>query len=149
MSLAEQHETDSIDPGLRAAIMERITRIPIFGSLGMTNLGFGPGWCRVSIPRRPGWDGIFSSLHGGILMTLADSAAAFAILTQSGVEERLTTTDMGIRFLAPCLSDATAFARVIKFGRTLCPCQVDIADAAGQPVAVASVAYMRLGPAGA
>jgi uncharacterized protein (TIGR00369 family) len=130
---------------LSQAILARITRIPIFNTLGMRDLAFGPGWCRVSIPRQGQWDGIFASLHGGILMTLADSAAAFAILTLTGVDEVITTTDMNIRFLAPCLSDATATAKVIKPGRSLCPCAVDIHDAEGRLVAVAQVTYMRLG----
>jgi acyl-coenzyme A thioesterase PaaI-like protein len=51
---------------------------------------------------------------------------------------------MNIRFLAPCLSDATADARVIKFGRTLCPVEVMIRDAQGNDVALAQVTYMRL-----
>jgi len=51
---------------------------------------------------------------------------------------------MNIRFLAPCLTDVTAKARVIKFGRTLCPVAVDLFDAKGQQVAVAQVNYMLL-----
>ncbi|MCH9025378.1 MAG: PaaI family thioesterase, partial [candidate division Zixibacteria bacterium] len=39
-------------------------------------------------------------------MTLADSAACFAIMTQTGPDQPLTTTDMNIRFLAPCLPEA-------------------------------------------
>ncbi len=53
-------------------------------------------------------------------------------------------TDMSIRFLAPCNSDATAKARPIKFGRTMVPLHVDLYDAAGKHVAVAQVTYMRL-----
>jgi uncharacterized protein (TIGR00369 family) len=137
--------SQALADGPAQTILARISQIPIFNTLGMRDLAFGPGWCRVSIPRRDQWDGIFASLHGGILMTLADSAAAFAILTLTGVDEVITTTDMNIRFLAPCLSDATASAKVIKPGRSLCPCAVDISDAAGKPVAVAQVTYMRLG----
>ena len=51
---------------------------------------------------------------------------------------------MNIRFLAPCLTDVTARARVIKFGRTLCPVAVDLFDAQGQQVAVAQVNYILL-----
>jgi len=79
-----------------------------------------------------------------LLMTIADSTACFAILTRTGPDTRLTTTDMNIRFLAPCLTDVTAQATVIKFGRTLCPVAVDIFDQAGQQVAVAQVTYMLL-----
>lgn len=53
------------------------------------------------------------------------------------------TTDMNIRFLAPCRSDANAEARVIKYGNTLCPVSVNISGQHGL-VAVAQVRYMQL-----
>ena len=74
----------------------------------------------------------------------ADSTACFAILTKTGPETRLTTTDMNIRFLAPCLSDVTAKARVIKFGRTMCPATVDLFDDSNNQVAVAQANYIIL-----
>ena len=77
-------------------------------------------------------------------MTLADSTACFAILTITGAEVRLTTTDMNIRFLAPCLTDAVAKARVIKAGRTLCPVAVDLYDTNDRHVAVAQINYILL-----
>ena len=77
-------------------------------------------------------------------MTIADSAACFAILTKTGPEVELTTTDMSIRFLAPCLSDVTAKAKVIKLGRTLVPVSVDLFDSANRHVAVAQVNYILL-----
>ena len=55
-----------------------------------------------------------------------------------------TTTDMNIRFLAPCLTDLRAEARVIKCGRTLCPVAVELFDANDKAVAVAQVTYLRL-----
>lgn len=88
--------------------------------------------------------GIYESTHGGILMTLADTIACFAIMTQTPVEQVLTTIDMNIRFLAPCLTDVTADAKVIKLGRTICPVHVDLFDANGKQVALAQVVYMRL-----
>ncbi len=77
-------------------------------------------------------------------MTVADSAACFAIFTLTGPGIPLTTTDMNIRFLAPCLTDVTAKARVIKLGRTLVPVSVDLFDATGKQVALAQVTYIRL-----
>jgi uncharacterized protein (TIGR00369 family) len=90
------------------------------------------------------YDGVFESFHGGLLMTLADSTACFAIFTKTGPDIRLTTTDMNIRFLAPCLTDATARAKVIKLGRSLCPVEVNVYDAENKHVAVAQVTYMLL-----
>jgi uncharacterized protein (TIGR00369 family) len=97
------------------------------------------------VPYDRKFDGVFESFHGGLLMTVADSAACFAVMTMTGPDEPMTTTDMNIRFLAPCRSDLTAEARVIKLGRTLCPLAIDLFDAAGVRVAVAQVNYIRLG----
>jgi uncharacterized protein (TIGR00369 family) len=132
---------------LRDAILARIAKIPIVKTLQMEILALEEGLCETRAPRKLGYDGVFESFHGGLLMTLADSTACFAIFTKTGPNIRLTTTDMNIRFLAPCLSDATAKARLIKLGRTLCPVAVDVCDAAGRLVAVAQVSYFLLGPA--
>jgi acyl-coenzyme A thioesterase PaaI-like protein len=58
--------------------------------------------------------------------------------------EPVNRTDMNIRFLAPCLTDVTARARLIKFGRTLCPVAVDLFDEDGRQVAVAQVNYILI-----
>jgi len=96
------------------------------------------------VPRQQMYDGVFESFHGGILMTIADSAACFAVLTQTPPGQLLTTTDMNIRFLAPCLTDVDVSARVIKHGRLMCPVSVELSDTAGKLVAVAHVNYMLL-----
>jgi uncharacterized protein (TIGR00369 family) len=129
---------------LRQAILDRIRKIPIVDTLQLEVVALSEGYSEVKVPRKPGYDGIFESFHGGLLMTIADSAACFAIFTRSGPQIRLTTTDMNIRFLAPCLSDVTARARLIKFGRTLCPVAVELFDINEQMVAVAQVNYMLL-----
>jgi len=133
-----------MDPELESALVERINRIPIVATLGLEIMRFGDGFCESRTPRSLKYDGVFESFHGGLLMTIADSTACFAILTRTGAETRLTTTDMNIRFLAPCLTDVTARAHVIKFGRTLCPVTVDLFGADGHRVAVAQVTYMLL-----
>jgi uncharacterized protein (TIGR00369 family) len=131
---------DAIDAGLRA----RLTAIPIFGTLHLRLGPAGGGVARLTAPYERAYDGIFASFHGGLLMTLADTCACIAVLTRIGADAAVTTTDMNIRFLAACRSDATAEARVIKIGRTLCPVAVEVSDAAGVLVAVAQVTYMRL-----
>lgn len=133
-----------LDEKLRKAILGRIHKIPIVDTLKLEVISLSEGYCQVKVPRKPGYDGIFESFHGGLLMTVADSAACFAIFTLTGPAIRLTTTDMNIRFLAPCLSDVTARARLIKLGKTLCPVAVDLFDANEQMVAVAQVNYMLL-----
>lgn len=128
-----------------AELHARLDAIPIFHLLKLRLLDTGDGTARLLAPYARDYDGIFESFHGGLLMTLADTVACIAILTRTGADERLTTTDMNIRFLAACHSDATAEARVIKLGRTLCPVEVNLYDAERRHIAVAQVTYMRLG----
>jgi uncharacterized protein (TIGR00369 family) len=133
-----------LDERFKEALLTRVRRIPIFETLGMRIEEFSEGYCKAVVPHDVRYDGVFESFHGGLLMTVADSIACFAIMTQTGPDEPLTTTDMNIRFLAPCLTDVTVVARVIKLGRTLCPAAIDLFDAKGTQVAVAQVTYMRL-----
>ena len=125
------------------AILDRIRRIPIFDTLQFRIDRLGDGWCRATVPYDRKYDGVFDSFHGGLLMTVADSIACFAIMTRTGPDEPMTTTDMNIRFLAPCRTDLTAEAKVIKLGRTMCPVAVELFDAQGVMVAVAQVSYLR------
>ncbi len=129
---------------LKEAILRRITQIPIVDTLQIRIISLSDGYCEAMAPRKSGYDGVFESFHGGLLMTLADSTACFAIFTKTGPDVRLTTTDMSIRFLAPCLSDAFARAEVIKVGRTLCPVTVNLFDSHNKQVALAQVTYMLL-----
>ncbi len=133
-----------LDPGLKDAILEKIRSIPTVRSLDITVESLASGECRMSMKRDGRFDGIFVSLHGGIMMTLADTAACFAIQTLIGVEDTLTTTDMNIRFLAPALGTCHASAKVIKAGRTLCPTEVQLTDDKGALLAIAQVTYMRM-----
>jgi acyl-CoA thioesterase len=134
----------SISPELQDAILARANAIPIVDTLKIKISALSDGYCEATVPRDTRYDGVYESFHGGLLMTIADSAACFAIFTKKGPGVRLTTTDMNIRFLAPCLSDVTVQARVIKAGRTLCPVAVELFDARNRHVAVAQVTYILL-----
>ncbi len=136
--------TKVIDPELQSQIEQIVAKIPLVKSLKIHLDGLESGVCRMSIVRDGTLDGIFVSLHGGIMMALADTAACFAIQTLIGVEDTLTTTDMNIRFLAPALGRVIAEAKVIKAGRTLCPCEISLVDEEGKLLAIAQVTYIRI-----
>jgi uncharacterized protein (TIGR00369 family) len=136
--------TDPLTPEAYSALTQRLVSIPIFESLGMRVQALEKGRAVFAMPYLPRLNGVFESFHGGMLMSLADSAACVAVLTLAGAGAAITTTDMNIRFLAACLTDVTADARVIKFGPTLCPVAISLRDANGTEVAVAQVTYIRL-----
>ncbi|MCC6866333.1 MAG: PaaI family thioesterase [Ignavibacteria bacterium] len=125
-------------------VLQRIIKIPIVNTLGFEFIEMNAGICEAIVKHQKQYDGIFESFHGGLLMTVADSISAFAILTLAGAEAKITTTDMNIRFLAACLTDVRAVAKVIKHGRTLAPVAVDMYDMKNKHVAVAQVNYIIL-----
>jgi len=128
----------------KKAILARIKSVPISGKLEMEILKLDDGYCEARVPHDTNYDGIFNCFHGGMLMTVADTIACWAVLTKSGADINTATTDMSIRFLAACTSEVTARARVIKFGRTMCPVAVDLYDSREKHVAVAQVNYILL-----
>jgi len=132
----------------KKTLEERPGTVPIFRTLGLRLEAVSEGNATLIAPYDRRYDGIFESFHGELLMTLADTAACVAVLTLAGASAVITTTDMNIRFLAPCRSDCMAKATVIKFGKTVCPVSVRLCDANGTQVAVAQVTYMRLDQAG-
>ena len=128
-----------------AVLWQRARDVPISTTLGFEFVAISRGQCTLAWNRDPKYDGIFRSMHGGLMMTLADSAAAFALLTVIDPDSRVTTTEMNIRFLAPVRERVVARARVLKVGRSLCPIVVDLEDGQGRLVAHAGMTYMRLG----
>ena len=129
---------------LKSDILTEINKIPIVDTLKIQIITLADGYCETKVQRKLSYDGVFKSFPGGLLMTIADSTACFAIFTKTGPFVKLTTTDMNIRFLAPCLSEVTVKAKVIKVGRTMCPVSVDLFDSTKKHVAVAQVNYILI-----
>ena len=134
-----------LTPAEIEALWARARSIPMSSTLGLERVALSRGRCTLGWTRDPRYDGIYRSMHGGILMLLADSAGAFALLTVIDPDSRITTTEMNMRFLAPVLGRVEAQARVLKVGRSLCPITADLVDEAGRLVGHAGMTYMRLG----
>ena len=84
------------------------------------------------------------TIHGGILATLADVAAA---LTLSGAfditKERPVTTDMHIRyFRQPKKGPITAEGRLVQRGRRLLSAECSVVDGEKRELARATATYM-------
>jgi uncharacterized protein (TIGR00369 family) len=126
------------------AIRERLLAIPAVQTFGYRLEELSHGRAVLVAPYETRLDGIFECFHGGLLATLADSAGGAAVLTVTGAGTATTTTDLSIRFLAPCRTDARATARIIKAGRTLIIAEIDVHDLEGRHVAVSQATYMRL-----
>jgi uncharacterized protein (TIGR00369 family) len=126
------------------AIRERLMAIPAVKTFGYRVEELSHGRAVIVAPYDTSLDGIFECFHGGLLATLADSTGASAALTVTGAETPITTTDMNIRFLAPCRTDARATAQIVKAGQSLILAEINIHDMKGRHIAVSQANYMRL-----
>ena len=138
-------KTNTLDKEDIIAMMDRVNSVPMMQTLNLQILRLDRGECDAKVPRTVEWDGIYETMHGGILATIADSVTCWAILTEIGANELVATTDFNIRFLRPCLTDAICHARVIKSGKRLCGAEADLLDTSGRKVAGAQATYARLG----
>ncbi len=84
-----------------AALQARFAEIPITKTLDLKLVGVDEGIAVMSIGYRFNLDGVSKSLHGGLLMTLADTAACAAVMTLTGTQASITTADMNIHFWRP------------------------------------------------
>ncbi|QOJ14546.1 MAG: PaaI family thioesterase [Planctomycetia bacterium] len=132
-----------MDAALAAEILRRAAEAPCIESGGMRVLELKPGLVRLTARHNPEFNGLLSGFHGGMLAFVADCAAWFAIVSHTGPDEPLLTTDMHVRYLGACAGDVRVEARVIKLGRTLCPVSVEMFDPEGRLAAVGQVTYIR------
>lgn len=128
----------------KQAVLKRVEQVPIIETLNMEVPELDTGYCVTRVAHKTSYDGIFNSFHGGMLQTVADTTACLSVLSVAGADAHITTTDMHIRFLAPCIGTVTAKAKVIKAGRTMCPVSVELFDNANKLVAVSQVNYIIL-----
>ena len=83
--------------------------------------------------------------HGGVVASLADTAAAFAIMTLLEPSETTTTIDLTIHYLRPLVKGrATAEARVVRAGRRVLVISVDVLDDAKVLAATALTSFIKL-----
>jgi uncharacterized protein (TIGR00369 family) len=126
------------------AVRQRVGTIPAEQTLGFRVEDLSYGRAVIVAPYDVSFDGAFQCFHGGLLATLADSTGGTAVLTVAGAECPVATTDLSIRFLAPCRTHARATGQVIKAGRTLVIAEINIHDMEGRHVAVCHASYMLL-----
>src|SRR6476660_6849464 len=99
---------------------------------------------RLRMPFDPTNVTLGDMVHGGAVAALADVAVMAAAWARAEVPDSLrgVTTSMAMQFLAPArATDLIAIGRVLRRGRTLVNCDVDILTADGEAVAKAIATY--------
>ena len=87
-----------------------------------------PGSATVALAPSPDLAQMYGVIHGGVLTTLADTAAVYALQPFLAQGERMTSIELKVNFLAaawPEKGEVVATSKVIKRGRTIAVAQVD------------------------
>jgi uncharacterized protein (TIGR00369 family) len=136
-----------LDPGRIARAREAFASVPYARLLGLELGEVSSGQVSIHLEVRDELKQNQGVVHGGAVASLIDTAAAFAVLTQIEIGERVTTTDLTIHYLRPANSGRlTARARIVRGGRRLFVLSVEVTDDRKTLVATAVTSYIKLQP---
>lgn len=118
---------------------------PITGLLGIRPVSLGDGAAEVEMSAGERLHNAMGTLHGGVLLDLADVAMGVAMATVAAAGETFSTLSSSIAYLRPVRAGRlTAAARVVQRGRTTGHLECEVRDEEGRPVArVISVCAIR------
>lgn len=126
-------------------IMREFLKVsPFVGHLGIEPVSLEPDLAVLTLPFSEPLITIGDTVHGGAISTLIDTAAMAASWSTETPPANLrgTTVALSVSFTTAARSvDLTATARVVRRGKNLCACDVDVTDPSGELVAKGLVTY--------
>lgn len=125
-----------------ARLRETFARVPYVGLLGFEFVRAERGAATFSLNVREELTRMGGILHGGAVVSLLDTAAAFAVHTVIDADARTVTVDLTVHFLRPASEGRIeATARVLRRGRRVCILSVEARDAKAEIVATSTMTY--------
>jgi uncharacterized protein (TIGR00369 family) len=106
--------------------------VPINKHLGLELRASSREGATVALPGREALTQEYGVVHGGILATVADTAAVYALHPFLEDGERMTSVEFKVNFLAPALfarGEVVAQSTVIRRGRSIAVARVDVRQA--------------------
>lgn len=115
------------DPDFAARVAASFERQGIMGLLGARLTRIEPGLVEIQLPYRANLSQQHGYFHAGVTSTIADSAGGYAGFTLFPAASSVLTVEFKINLLAPADGDLLiATGRVIRSGRTLTVCELDV-----------------------
>ena len=117
---------------------------PYVGHLGMHLTDLQPGVATLTLPFTGPLATIGTTVHGGAIASLIDTAAMVAAWSDAPVPDKVrgATVGLTVTYLTAAHGvDLHATARVLARGRSLVYLDVDVADGSGTAVAKGLVTY--------
>lgn len=115
------------NPAYEARVRDSFGRQPFMAHIGAQITALAPGFCEITVERRPELTQQHGFVHGGVLASIADSAAGYAAFSLMPAEATVLTVEYKLNILRPGAGEAVvARGRVLKPGRTLFVVQADV-----------------------
>jgi uncharacterized protein (TIGR00369 family) len=109
-----------LNPRYTKALAILVNRCPYFSLLSMEIKDLQWGTCLLEVKLEEKHLQPFGMVHGGVLASVVDSAAFWAVFPQVEKGMGLTTVEMKLNYLAPAQKGKlVAQGRCIKMGKTL------------------------------
>ncbi len=129
----------------RAVIIRQfLPTSPYVGHLGIQLIDMQPDMAMLRLPFANSLITIGSTIHGGAIASLIDTAAMVAAWADDSVPENLrgTTVSLSVTYLAPAEhEDIQATARVLQRGRNMVFLDVEVQSISGESIARGLVTY--------
>lgn len=86
---------------------------------------------------------LYGAMHGGIIATAVDAAAAVAVNEYAGTNYAASTVELKVNYLLPVVdSDIFAYAKIVKKGKQLVVTTVEVLDNQANVIAIGIVTYI-------
>ena len=123
-------------------LRETFARVPYVGLLGFEFVSAERGAATYALDVRDELTRMGGILHGGAVVSLLDTAAAFAVHTVIEPDDRTVTVDLTVHFLRPASAGRVeATARVLRRGKRVCILSVEARDERAEIIATATMTY--------
>lgn len=127
--------------------LREMERVALFQELNYRFTDAGEGWCEITLTASAKTHNLYGIVHGGVWLLVADSAMGGALGTIQAEGERVITAQSEFRWLRGLEGDTIrARAEVLRRGRTLSHCSVDLFDGAGRLIGHGNGTYVLLPP---
>ena len=128
----------------RSAHLEKLKQLfeaaPISRYLGMTLSYCENGVARVRLPFRAEFEESHGVIHGGLIGLLADTAGNFAVGSVSP-GSTVKTVEFKMSLLAGVQEDLLAVGEVVRKGRTLATCRLEVVGGNDHVAAIGLATY--------
>lgn len=143
--MSERPTLETASPEVCSRITGSFVRQGLMAHLGARLTHVGPGRVHISLPHRPEVTQQDGYVHAGATSAIADSAGGYAALTLFREGMAVLTVEYKVNLLAPAAGDSLeAQGVVLRSGRTLTVCRVDVFAVRGDARTLVAAAQQTL-----